>query len=105
MRRFLVVLTLLLVAAPLSSQERQTASQPDLAPAAAPAPVPATPEAPPAEAREATRPSLHVSTEQVDAQLRQDAAAAEDRQVGSKSWWYLVAAIALGVIVALLILD
>jgi hypothetical protein len=100
MRRLLLVLALSLAAAPLCSQEQQTAPQP--ADAAA---VVAAPEAPAAEVKEPVRPSLRVTPEQIDAQLRQDAPAAERTQVGSKSWWYLVAAIAVGTIVALLLLD
>jgi len=103
MRRPLVLLALLL-AVPLAAQERQqqNPAEPVDAPAlqAPAAPAQATAEAPAQKA-----PTLHVTQEQIDAQLRQDRVAAEDRQVGSQSWWYLVAAIAVGVVVALLVLD
>jgi hypothetical protein len=53
----------------------------------------------------AAEPSLYPSTEQVKADVR----ANEERNghqapMGSKDWWYLVAAIAIGVIIAAVVL-
>ncbi|HEX5725881.1 MAG TPA: hypothetical protein VFX98_10480 [Longimicrobiaceae bacterium] len=53
-------------------------------------------------------PSFHLSRDEVREQVRvaeQQRATSDAAQVGSRNWWYLVAAIAVGVIVALLILD
>lgn len=70
----------------------------------APAQAPAAQSAP---AEHVTTPSLHVSREQIDARLRQMETAknGDSEQVGSQSFWYLVAAIALGVLIAILIAD
>jgi hypothetical protein len=63
-------------------------------------------QAPVAQAAEAPRPapSIHVSTETI----RQQVQTAESQrtgkeQIGSQSWLYLVAAIAVGVLIAVLI--
>lgn len=108
MRRSLVLAALLL-AAPLGAQEPAGADQPDPAPAAqsvqaAPAAAPA-PASDQPEAAEPRRPSLHVSAEQIDAQLQADARESDRQQIGSQSFWYLVAAIALGVLIAIVITD
>jgi hypothetical protein len=82
---------LMLCAAPVHAQQA-LASHSDAAPAAQLA-----------EPQSARTPSLYPSTEQV----RRDVATAESKRVaplGSKDWWYLVAAVAVGVIIAAILL-
>ncbi|HEU0014281.1 MAG TPA: hypothetical protein VFQ45_11390, partial [Longimicrobium sp.] len=50
-------------------------------------------------------PSIHVTREEIRAQVAANEAARSGEQIGSQSFWYLVAAIALGVIIATLLLD
>ena len=51
------------------------------------------------------QPSLFPTTEQVKEDVRQnEERLAPDAQIGSKDWWYLVAAVAIGVIVAAVVL-
>jgi hypothetical protein len=67
------------------------------------APAPTAVEAPAQRA-----PSLFVSTEDVRSQVvraEQERTMEEGAQVGNRNWWYLVAAIAVGVVVALVVLD
>lgn len=61
---------------------------------------------PEVETQKAPAPSLAVGTDEV----RRDVAAAESNrsgkeQIGSQSFWYLVAAIAIGIIIAAVVLD
>ncbi|HSU17280.1 hypothetical protein [Longimicrobium sp.] len=83
---------LMLCAAPVHAQQA-VASHSDAAPA--------TQLAQPQAVR---TPSLYPSTDEVRSQV----AAAESKRVapmGSKDWWYLVAAVAVGVIIAVVLLG
>jgi uncharacterized lipoprotein YajG len=65
-----------------------------------------TEQAPVAQATEAPRPapSIHVSTETIRQQVQMaESERTGEQQVGSQSWWYLVAAIAVGVLIAVLL--
>jgi uncharacterized lipoprotein YajG len=99
MRKALILTAALaMFAGPALAQQSQEA--------AATEPVVAAAQAPVAQAAEAPRPapSIHVSTETI----RQQVQTAESQrtgkeQIGSQSWLYLVAAIAVGVLIAVLI--
>src|SRR5688500_7301704 len=99
MKKLLVLAAaLLLAAAPAAAQ--QTAE----APAGDEAVVEQLSQTPSA-ASQTLAPSLVVSREEIQARVL---AAEEERnsaQIGGQSFWYLVAAIALGVLVALLLVD
>ena len=93
MRKVLITAAaLLFCAAPAAAQQTLTQAEQQAAPAREAA---ATPE-----------PSLFPTTDQV----KQDVRANEERigqtqaPLGSKDWWYLVAAIAIGVIIAAVVL-
>jgi hypothetical protein len=93
MRKMLIpVAALVLCAAPLRAQ--QAATQPEPAPAAQ------------AEEQPAPKAALYPTSDEV----RQQVQANEQRlghqhaPLGSKDWWYLVAAIAIGVIIAAVLL-
>ncbi|HEX9936771.1 MAG TPA: hypothetical protein VGB15_06600 [Longimicrobium sp.] len=62
--------------------------------------------APAREAAAAPEPAFFPTTDQVKEDVRQneDRIGQEQAQIGSKSWWYLVAAVAIGVIVAAVVL-
>jgi uncharacterized lipoprotein YajG len=65
-----------------------------------------TEQAPVAQTTEAPRPapSIHVSTETIRQQVQMaESERTGKEQVGSQSWWYLVAAIAVGVLIAVLL--
>ena len=49
-------------------------------------------------------PSIFVSQDEIRQKVAANEAALNGAQVGSQSWWYLVAAIAVGVIIAALVL-
>ena len=49
-------------------------------------------------------PSIFVSQDEIRQKVAANEAALGNAQVGSQSWWYLVAAIAVGVIIAALLL-
>jgi hypothetical protein len=98
MRALLVLAAVACIALPASAQQQESAA--DTKPVAT-APTVAAP-AQTAEAPAA--PTLLVSREQIDAQLKAEPAVAGERQMNS-SFWYTAAAVALGVIVALLLLD
>jgi curli biogenesis system outer membrane secretion channel CsgG len=49
-------------------------------------------------------PSIFVSRDEIRQRVAANEAALGNAQVGSQSWWYLVAAIAVGVIIAALVL-
>jgi hypothetical protein len=88
----LTAAALVLCAAPVRAQQALSASS-DAAPATAQMAQPTT----------ARTPSLYPSTDQV----RRDVAVAESKRVaplGSRDWWYLVAAVAVGVIIAAILL-
>ncbi|HYJ78790.1 MAG TPA: hypothetical protein VEW03_04285 [Longimicrobiaceae bacterium] len=104
MRKVLILTAALaLCAAPTLAQQQpaDAAAAPEQSVAVKPAP------APQADAPVKPAPSLAVGTDEV----RQDVRAAESQraqreaQVGANNWWYLVAAIAVGVIIAALVLD
>lgn len=99
MRRSVFVAALVFAAAPLAAQEQATVTQP----AAAPAVEAAAPAAPVQE--EPRQPRLHVSTEQIDAQLRAEPAETRGREMNQRDFLYTVAAVALGVLIALLLID
>jgi uncharacterized protein YdeI (BOF family) len=104
MRKVLILAAaLVLCAGPALAQQQADA-------AATPAQVAVkAAQAPQADAAQQSvpQPSLFLTTEQIRQQVQAAEAEREGReaQLGSTSWWYLVAAIAIGVIVALLILD
>ena len=50
-------------------------------------------------------PTIWVSQDEIRQRVAAAEAERENAQIGSSSWWYMVAAIALGVLIALLILD
>jgi hypothetical protein len=94
MRRYAVLAALVLAAAPAAAQQKQALQEP----------LPVTP-APQIEAPAApVAPTLTVTREQIDAQLR-----AEDQvnqaQMNQRDFLYLVAAIAIGIIIAAVVLD
>ena len=94
MRKVLIpVAALLLCAAPAKAQ--QTAVQADPAPAAQAV-----------EQSAARTPALYPTTDEVRQQVRANESrlAQEKAPIGNKDWWYLVAAIAVGVIIAALLL-
>ena len=49
-------------------------------------------------------PSIFVSQDEIRQRVAANEAALSEAQVGSQSWWYLVAAIAVGVVIAALVL-
>ena len=106
MRKVLILTAALVLCAGQAVAQQSDAVAPAAHPAAvraAPAPAPTAVEAPAQRA-----PSVYVSTEEVRSQVLradQERAKEEGAQVGSRSWLYLVAAIAVGVIVALVLLD
>jgi hypothetical protein len=93
MKKMLVLAAALLAAAPAAAQQSADASD-------APAVSVSAPAAPSAAA-----PSIYVSRDEI----RQKVVAAESERgkapVGSNDWWYTVAAVAVGVIIALLLID
>jgi hypothetical protein len=100
MRRNLVIAALVMIAAPAAAQEQAAALAPVLA-AATQAPV----AAPAAESEVASTrtPTLQVTREQIDARLQADRY--QGREMTQRDFLYTAAAVALGVIVALLLLD
>jgi uncharacterized lipoprotein YajG len=65
-----------------------------------------TEQAPVTQATEAPRPapSIHVSTETIRQQVQMaESERTGKEQIGGQSWWYLVAAIAVGVLIAVLL--
>ena len=93
MRKMLIpVAALVLCAAPLRAQ--QAATQPEPAPAAQ------------AEEQPTPKAALYPTTDEVRQQVRANEARLGPQQapLGSKDWWYLVAAIAIGVIIAAVLL-
>lgn len=50
-------------------------------------------------------PSIFVSQDEIRQRVAVAEAEREGAQVGSSNWWYTVAAVALGVIIAFLLLD
>jgi hypothetical protein len=96
MRKVLIpVAALVLCAAPVRAQQALTDAQQPATPAAAETPQPAH------------APALYPTTDQVKADVR----ANEHRlhrdasPIGSKDWWYVVAAVAVGVIIAAVLLG
>ena len=103
MRKVLILAAALVLCAgqALAQQQADAAAvaSPVAAVQAAPAPQVGQPE------QQKPVPSIYVSTEEVRRQVRAAEAQRAEAQVGSRDWWYLVAAIAVGVIVALILLD
>jgi len=92
MKKVLVLAAALsLAAAPAAAQE---AASPADAPQARRAVVSA-----------AASPSIFVSRDEIRQRVAAAEAERENAQVGSSNWWYTVAAIAVGVIIALLLID
>lgn len=93
-KALLLAAALVLCSAPARAQQSQALQ--------APTPTPAT-----QVAEKPVAPSLHVSREQIDERVRQMEAerAGKNEQMGSRGWWYTVAAVAVGVIIALLLID
>ncbi|HYW13892.1 MAG TPA: hypothetical protein VE871_18155 [Longimicrobium sp.] len=58
-----------------------------------------------AVASTAPAPSIFVSQDEIRQRVAASEAEREGAQVGSQSWWYTVAAVAVGVIIALLLID
>ena len=50
-------------------------------------------------------PSIFVSQDEIRQRVAVAEAEREGAQVGSSNWWYTVAAVALGVVIALLLID
>jgi len=99
MRKMLIpVAALVLCAAPAAAQQ-----------SAAVAPEPAAPAAPvQAEKQQAPRaPALYPTTDEVRQQVRanEERLGHQQAPLGSKDWWYLVAAVAIGVIIAVLLVS
>jgi Skp family chaperone for outer membrane proteins len=94
MRKMLIaVAALVLCAAPAAAQQ-----------AAAPEPAPAPVQA---EAQQAPRaPALYPTTDEVRQQVRANESRLghDATPIGNRDWWYLVAAIAVGVILAAVLL-
>lgn len=53
----------------------------------------------------APAPSLFVSRDEIRQRVAANEAERAGAQVGSSNWWYTVAAVAVGVIIALLLID
>jgi hypothetical protein len=99
MRKLLFALSAcVLCAAPLRAQS---------ATSLAPAPTPQPTEAVAAETREAPRPSLYPTTDEVRQQVvkAERERAQGEKVVPSQDWLYLIAAIVVGVVIAALILN
>ena len=96
MRKMLIAAAaLVLCAAPAAAQQ------------AAVAPEPATPAPAQADVQPAPRaPALYPTTDEVRQQVRanEQRLGHDQSPVGTKDWWYLVAAIAVGVIIAAVLL-
>ena len=104
MRKVLVTFAaLVLCAAPVYAQQgaepAAAAEQSDVVKAAAPAPA-----AQPAEQNETRTPTLAVSRDEIRARIAADEPQASE-QMGGQGFWWTVAAVAIGVIVALLLID
>jgi len=94
MRKMLIpVAALLLCAAPAAAQ--QAATQPE------PAPAPRVEEQPAPKSA-----ALYPTSEEVRQQVRanEERLGQQAPPIGNKDWWYLVAAVAIGVIIAALVL-
>jgi hypothetical protein len=96
MRRYAVLAALVLAAAPAAAQQKQSLQEP--LPTAAPVAQTESPAVP-------RSPTLSVSREQIDAQLKVDPAQRASSQMTQRDFLYLVAAIAIGIIVAAVVLD
>jgi len=102
MRKVLILAAALaLSAGPALAQQQQSIAQPEQQAA-----VVAEKPAPAAQQAEApAKPTLYVSNDEIRRQVQAaEEARADKKQIGSQSWWYLVAAIAVGVIIAALVL-
>jgi len=104
MRKMLIpVAALLLCAAPAAAQQAIAPAVEPAAVAAQPAPAPAQ-----AEKQQAPRaPALYPTTDEVRQQVRanEERLGHQQAPIGTKDWWYLVAAVAIGVIIAVLLVD
>jgi hypothetical protein len=58
-----------------------------------------------AAASAAPAPSIFVSPDEIRQRVAAAEAEREGAQIGSTSWWYTVLAVALGVVIAVLLLD
>lgn len=94
---FWTAAVLALSAAPLSAQQVEKSPFASVAPPALEA------AAPQAEVERA--PSLYLSREQVDESVRASEAQRGARTIGDRNFWTLVAAIAVGVIIASVVLN
>lgn len=81
------------------------AAAPAVAQEAAQSPSGDAPTVQSALATPAAAPTIWVSQEEIRQRVAAAEAERENAQIGSSQWWYMVAAIALGVLIALLILD
>jgi hypothetical protein len=97
MRKVLIpAAALMLCAVPAAAQQ----AQPQVTDAVVPAPA-AMADAP----SEPRQMSLYPTTEQVKSEVRAAESARHDTApLGSKDWWYVVAAVAVGVIIAAIVL-
>ena len=99
MKKLLVVAAALLLAAPAAAQqavETPSGDQPAVTQVVA---------AQEQEAQQDLAPTLFVSRAEIQQRVAAMEAERNGAQIGSQSFWYLVAAIALGVLIALLLLD
>lgn len=102
MRKVLVAFAaLVLCAAPAVAQETADAPAQVAAVKAAPAPAPAQADV---QKEQPAAPSLAISSEDVKERVRVIEEQRTEAQM-SQSFWYTVAAVAIGVIIALLLLD
>ncbi|HEU4453099.1 MAG TPA: hypothetical protein VFR81_08560 [Longimicrobium sp.] len=105
MRKVLILAAALaMFAGPALAQQQSRDAAAATEPAAAVTAVQASSAQPAEAARPA--PSIHVSNETIRQQVQlAEAQRADKAQIGGQSWWYLVAAIAVGVLIAVLIAD
>ena len=98
MKKLLVMAAALLLAAPAAAQQA----------AQSPGDEPAVQQMVTAEQnaqQQAATPSIYVSRQEIAQRVAALEAERNGEQIGSSNFWYMVAAIALGVLIALLLVD
>ena len=105
MRKALTLALLLCSSSSLAAQQQQEAAAPVPSPAPVEQPAPEPRRAPqPQPAREQKTPTLQVSNEEWRETFRAEEEKNAEQPIGSRGWWYIVAAVAVGVIIAAVIL-